>query len=194
MSEDLLVSNSSEKQPSISYKQLLNIILDEIIENVRKIHPPAINQADRRSFVRNVFSCIEGSTYAFKAWALDINPDSLTHQEVDVIKEKVSFLNHNGEAETQTLKIQTLPNIDFSFKILSKVMNIENPLDKSNHGWEQLRKAIKIRHRLTHPKSAEDLTISNEEMILLSHAVLFYTRATAELTRRIGRRAGIDSD
>jgi hypothetical protein len=72
-------------------------------------------------------------------------------------------------------------------------------LDVSDAGWQYLKRATKVRDRLTHPKALSDLTVSDEEIRVCSAAPLWmtkqlsdYLRASRERTAR--RMAVIERD
>lgn len=73
-------------------------------------------------------------------------------------------------------KITLEKNIVFAFRVFAQANDVNYRLDKSTIGWQEFKKAIKIRDRLMHPKRITDLTISPEELEQVMRTQMwFYT-------------------
>jgi hypothetical protein len=72
-------------------------------------------------------------------------------------------LTDKGDVETRPAKISFEANLRFAFKLLAKACSVDSELDVSGSGWQSLKKATKIRDRITHPKILSDLNISEAE-------------------------------
>jgi hypothetical protein len=177
-----------------SYMDLIDAILDDFTFNLDSITSKTdISQSLARSSVRNLIACIEGSVYAMKCWALDMNFDNLSPQEKDIIGEKVYYLDDNGEIKSQKARIRIPPNMIFAFRILSQAEGVDNPLITSDHRWDSLKTAIKIRNRLVHPKSAEDLTLTSKDLVLVVDAIQFFTGNLVNIMTSIAKKQGISN-
>jgi hypothetical protein len=142
--------------------------------NLEEMHSTFNMQTEKRAYVRAVFAFIEGIAYMMKIQALKKCPECFNNAEIAILSEEVYALNNKNEAVSKTLKLNTTQNIIFSFKSLAKSENIEDKFDTSNNGWRLLNEALKIRHRLTHPKSVEALNVTIEEMRVMGEALGFY--------------------
>lgn len=118
---------------------------------------------EKRAFVKAVFSYIEALTFALKDFALHNCGDSLTPAEQLLAREQSFEVGDDGELEERVAKIRTLSNIRFAFRLAAKVDKVSFRLDVSKSGWQELRRALKVRDRLMHPKRREDLSVSEDE-------------------------------
>jgi hypothetical protein len=53
-------------------------------------------------------------------------------------------------------------------------MEIEMPLNTQSKEWIDFLEAIKIRHRLMHPKKPDDLSINQEELLAVNRAFIWF--------------------
>jgi hypothetical protein len=56
-------------------------------------------------------------------------------------------------------------NIRFAFKLFKKNYGDSSNLDVGGEGWQFFLRSIKVRDRLTHPKQASDLSVSDVELV-----------------------------
>jgi len=91
-------------------------------------------------------------------------------------------LTDSGDVEIRRAKISLETNLRFGFKLMAKSDSIVSELDLSGSEWQSFRRAIRVRDRITHPKSFADLIISNEDFndvtagfgwVLIAHVRLF---------------------
>ena len=130
----------------------------------------------KRSYVRTVFAFIEGNTYRLKQICLLIHSHKiygLTEKQIH----KVLEVKKDGKK----VIVPTTENIELSFELYSEMFNVENPLDTRGQDWLNLKLALEVRHRLTHPKSVEDLMLSSEDMAIVGLACNYYREATCKL-------------
>lgn len=145
--------------------------------------PIAVEQFTRRTAIRMIYSMIEAMSYLMKQIALsaDDPPYSLfSAPERAILAEETYELDPNGIASIKPARLSTLANVRFSFQVLSRVVSLPYTLDVSQHGWQQVREGIKIRDRLTHPKQASDLTVSEDEILLVVTAYKWFIQCMAE--------------
>ena len=77
----------------------------------------------------------------------------------------------NGEkSQRGRSHIKLLANLIYSFDAYGRAFGIDGALDISDNRWDSLKRALKIRHRITHPKNLTDLVISNQEWQLIENA------------------------
>jgi hypothetical protein len=123
-----------------------------------------------RTYVRCFIATVEGMTHQMRQILLyehNKNTFHLAPEEVMLLSEERYNLDENGS--TVTKKQQFLPflaGIKLTFNIWSRwcghATTWETMRGRDN-GWNDFQQAIKIRDRLTHPKSVMDLGISAEE-------------------------------
>lgn len=102
-----------------------------------------------------------------------------------MLSELTYTIGENGRIIEKPAKIAARTNMIFAFSAISRAEKIENPLDTSVSGWDELSKATKIRDRLTHPKSAEMLEVTDAELQSVVTAYNFYLTSMMEVHKRI---------
>jgi hypothetical protein len=155
------------------HTQLLAALLADYYISIR-VEPKDCTQRIRRSMIKDVFSSIEGSSFAMKSWAISVNPTCFSESEKSILEEYTYHLSDTGIAKERKAKLGTLPNVIFSFKALAKAEGVDFTLDTKCQEWKDLHSSLEVRHRLTHPKSLESLIVSPEEMMNLMSGSGFY--------------------
>lgn len=127
----------------------------------------------KRSYVRAAFSFIEGHNHRMKKICL------LAHKNNKVAFEQseVDFLNESGKYT----KISVEENIKKTFKLFSKAFGITYSLNTGSESWSNFKSSLKVRHRLMHPKSPFEFTVTDLEMLNIEKAILFYRESTIEI-------------
>jgi hypothetical protein len=142
----------------------------------------------RRALVRALFAELEGATHCMKQVAFisrfrsDANfsiPDKI------VLLEQAYELDEKGEAKAQSVKIKLTHNIRFAFKAFARAGCASYDLKVDGVGWQSLKKGIKIRDRLTHPKKVEDLNVSDQELEIILEALSWFTKSLEEVVGRV---------
>jgi hypothetical protein len=126
-----------------------------------------LSQPERRMHVRSISATIEAFIYVWKQTALRAHPDpkcpAISEAERAFAQEQEYRLADSGDIEIRRTKISLEANLRFAFKLLAKACSVPFELDLSGSEWPSFRRAIKIRDRITHPKSVSDLNISDED-------------------------------
>lgn len=121
-----------------------------------------------RQLIRAIFAYIEAVTFSVKAWSawrcmgagIDITPEE-RYFATDTEYE----LNDRGEVVESTAKISLARNIRFALSLNRRAHGVMEPFDASVEWWSCLRKAMRVRDRLTHPKLPGDLDVSGDEIV-----------------------------
>jgi hypothetical protein len=134
-----------------------------------------LSQAQKRLFTKAVFSTIDGVVYALKQEAIRMADHwkvELAEGEMLLARERVYELDEKGGVMERKARLRFIPNLRFAFEVYCKAHRTAFRPDYSVHTWEALRKAEKVRNRLTHPKSPEDMMVSDQELdqVLAGHA------------------------
>lgn len=121
-----------------------------------------------RQLIRAIFAYIDAVTFSVKAWSagrcMEMGID-ITPQERYFATDTEYELNDRGEVIETTTKISLARNIRFALAINRKAHRIAQPFDASVEWWSCLKKAIRIRDRLTHPKLPGDLDVSGDDIV-----------------------------
>jgi len=164
--------------PVDNYQALFHALMLDV-EAAREALAASDAQFNRRSYVRTVFSLIEGETYLRKQYALmlhELGAIKLTDAEVAILREEQYRLNSKGEPDSQPLFLRLPENLRFSFRVDAKVHGREYKLETSGRGWESFLKALAVRHRITHPKQFEDFEITDEEVARVNDTLEWYLK------------------
>ena len=125
-----------------------------------------VPDAARRALIRTAFAAIEGILWQLKTGLADratITPRMFTAGEESLLFEETYEVDDDGEIRILQRFIPLLRNIRVTVRILQRVRPGYTP-DFSNHGWAAFRKSLAVRNRLTHPKSYNDLQVSDDEL------------------------------
>lgn len=140
----------------------------------------------KRTYTHSFFALVEGVTAQLKQVALEANEKAHIFEayEIELLTEQSGFLASNGVAKQVRAKLQLMPNIIFSLNYAAKALSLNFEVNK-NSGYESMLKAIKIRDRITHPKSKASLIINNHDMNVLGNANAWFRDETVRLLNQI---------
>jgi len=132
-----------------------------------------------RAYVRAVFALVEGVCFGFRQLAarLPETEHCLTQGESAVLNDESYGLKDNGEVFTTTRFLKVQSGTRFTFAICSRVYKIHAEINYGDNGWDSFTKAIKIRDRLMHPKTVESLTVTKDEIGIVSDALHWFLDA-----------------
>lgn len=124
------------------------------------------SQLWKRAAVRCLFAHVEAVAFRLKRLAclghrmLGVD---LTSEELAAI-EGIGFLvDDTGEVKRRPQWIPALPNLRFAFKVFSKVYKLDWSPDFGGEGWQNFQQALKVRDRITHPRTQADITITVDD-------------------------------
>lgn len=168
--------------------QLFYLLKQDVIELHEFGKKNETDQAWRRSLYRAVFSWIEGVVYQIKQVAIytqgGFYQAGFSPEDLIFLKEESYFLKENGKVKTRYNNFSEIDkNLRFAFLKIVEGFNISTKLEVEGNGWEQFKKAVKIRNQLTHPKSLEDLTVTDEQMIILIDTASWFDTQISKLIK-----------
>jgi hypothetical protein len=146
----------------------------------------------RRSYVRTVFVAIEGSTHGMKRVVLHVWNQRQSKLDVDDL-ECLTETKFDEQGSSRKRFLCFRDNVKFVFKAFAKIHGFACAADFNCKGWSALLDAAEIRDRLMHPKSSQDLNVSDEDMAKIREAADWYfptrDQLVAQATREIkGKR------
>jgi len=149
---------------------LLNSANEDLIKLQSFLDTERINdQFYRRLFLRNVYSVIETYLHVtkeiikFKITVEGIDKNDLSWQEIVILNEKKVILDNKGNAKTVDEFHNFEQSLKFTFNAYAKVFNANKP-DYSDNKYRIFINLSKRRNDITHPKSIENLRITDQEM------------------------------
>lgn len=127
---------------------------------------------ERRSLVRAIFACIEGSSFYLRKHIAMHNDQLLTPEVLLALREKQIDISNAGCVATKNIKANSLYLLRLTVDTFNKLyLPIPEyaliPIRCEGHDFEGLIPSAKVRDRVMHPKKIEDLKISDKEMLSL---------------------------
>jgi hypothetical protein len=121
----------------------------------------------RRALVRAHFALVEGLSFSLRQVTVATLQDTpfLSPAELILLKEEGLTIDNKGQAQTIAERFLPFPNsLLFSIHCYVKNHGAKFTVDTNDPGWEAMRKAVKVRNKVTHPKSAAALELSPEDL------------------------------
>lgn len=165
-------------------------LLDDGAQSEFFLESDTNNQFARRNYIRNTFSCMEGSIWLLKEVCLKATDSNGRKAKISVgefliLSETNYELKSNGEIKKNQKKLKFTDNIKFTFLMINKLFKMEIDLNVGSKSWEELLEAINIRNRIIHPKGVESLTISDEEIKICQNAVSWYNSKIHQFIQKL---------
>lgn len=120
----------------------------------------------RRNHIRALFAMIEGTIYMLKRTVLiaaSSGPGPLSIAELALLHEKAFHLTDKGAPREQDQFPRIIDNLRFTKNCLEKAFGYSLDLNDTPDNWNDFKKAIAVRNRITHPKGLQDFDVSKEE-------------------------------
>lgn len=146
--------------------KMLDMLSAEVITCQSLVDDNPGSEELRRISVRTLFSNIEAICNRLKLSVLpfaEANVKKLEKEEIAMINEESYFLDEYGEAKKRKAYPNFASNLQFAFKVYTRVTGSDFKLDVESIQWKKFKKAIKIRNRITHPKNLSDMKISKDD-------------------------------
>jgi hypothetical protein len=136
------------------------------------------SQFARRSYVRTLFVYVEGAIWLLKQVCLKgKSPGGVRRikpAEYAILSDESYDLKNNGETVVQTKFLRLPENVRFCIKVFNRLFESEIDLGVGTTKWEGFLIALKIRHRITHPRNVSEFDISDNEIELCKGVLLWF--------------------
>lgn len=149
------------------------------------------SQPLRRMFVRAYWSMIEGEVFCTKQFALracELGDKSLSAEEHVFLSESRVIVDEEGAASLKHAHIDTLSNLKQTLKIAASKFDLDWVPNFSTQGWAKLALSLELRHRITHPKVAAELVVSESELDIHKDAFAWFLEAFNEFQASLLRK------
>jgi len=125
-----------------------------------------------RALFRAHFALIEGLFHQLREIALSRNETRLVLSSVEIglLKEESYRLNDKGLPRASNSFEPFCPKLLFTMRCVAKTFGKEFNPDCSLNGWSQMKIAVGVRNRVTHPKSSADLSLTEDDLSALREA------------------------
>jgi len=94
-----------------------------------------------------------------------------------------------GEQEKQTLeaRLSALQRAFHAIDLFTNIAGAESPLVRDSAEWQALTAMIRIRNRVMHPRRAEDVRVSDDDLRAVYRAARIFRHLLIETLERSGR-------
>lgn len=165
--------------------------LGEDIDALEREMAAADSSGKRRQYVRAVFALVEATLTVLKAsclghWRAD--RIVLDGPEVVMLLEQSYDLTTEGEVRARRAHLPLKANLRFAFQVTARAFSVSYSFPAGDVGFEEFQRAIRVRDRLTHPKTLGDLEVSSSELTEVRSAFRWYMSTSADLIRGLAGR------
>jgi hypothetical protein len=179
--ETCKIINSQFDEISFIYRKLF----DDATQSIRSCKDMPLLHPNRRCAIYLCFAFLEAMTYRLELVSLLINglkdPKYLNNKKIKILyKNGVCLLPEHRKFENADRRT-FIERLKGSLKEISAFTNIPLDLSTKNNELDQLKKAKRIRDRITHPRTAIDLEVTNQDLICIMGAVSWYNNTFSEL-------------
>jgi hypothetical protein len=133
---------------------------------------PSPDQYNRRTIFRASFAAVEGITAYLKAQAL-LRSEDYTPEELALLHEESYALTHTGQISISDRRLPSAFNFIFAASMAIRPLVPEFVIGQGDPGMLALRRAIEVRHRITHPRHLDDVHVTDEDLRILIRALKF---------------------
>jgi len=180
----------------VELQKTLNKDSDEALELFRFATPEFCT----RTIVRTLSAEFEAMIFFLaellvKLNCIDSKVFNLSPEELNVLKSESLMIKRNGDISVTQKFYPFQERMLFVLKMAAKILNPDAMPNTNDSNWANVKSFIKIRNRLTHPKSLSDLHITDNEVddlngaqdwVRASVSAIFTAGATGEaLTKYI---------
>lgn len=136
-----------------------------------------------RMFIRAEFALLEGLLYQMRRVTLAslAETDLLRPEEVTLLSEVRFSLDEKGRIKEKEQFENFLPSMLFTLRMYAKNHGAKFEATTGEAGWDAMQKAVRIRHRVTHPKSVACLDLSEQDMAVVFLASHWWERTVLNL-------------
>jgi len=170
----------------------LKQILDPLLELTRDVAAcekqlVAGEQHSRRSYIRSLFAMIEGTIYCVKEleFAELYSREKKDIRTLVALKETVFEITSKGDVSEKVKFVQTSSNLRFMAKCFQYIFGKQLELNVGSSKWDSFIKAIKVRNRITHPKTSTDLQISDDDLHLVTDVNEWFNEIIKEIIEHV---------
>ncbi len=151
-------------------------------------------QFARRAYIRSTFAAFEGIIWLMKQTCIMAGDPQRRRQvsvsEYAILTDQTYDLNNKGDVNVKAKFLKLPDNFRFTVKMLNRLFRAEIDLEVGKKKWEDFKTALGIRHRITHPKNAASMSISDEEIAVCKGVVSWFNNFTHNFFQALLRASG----
>jgi hypothetical protein len=148
---------------------LLRPLFDDLVQ-CEELLSRSDTQFARRAFVRAAFAFNEGFLYWLKGrvlqWLLGKGwqTGTLEISKIGLLGDDLFRPNGQGRIEAEPNRLPFLNYCAFVLRTAAECEDVDPVRLFSDNGWREMQRSLAVRHRITHPKSPEELSLTGEEL------------------------------
>ncbi len=168
------MTSTPEAEPSAHLMDgFAGILLTDVAAVMRRYDTDQSQQV-RREIIRTLFAAIEGFAWLYREHIVEAanTMESLEPKEKIALSELSYQVTEQGTINSQQRYISMLA----AFRLITRIAARISPelnIRFDTGEWNQLRKAIDVRNRISHPKKRADLEIDDQDLALAQRAFLW---------------------
>ncbi len=165
---------TDDKEVQRAFREdFLGILMHDVLNAIQR-RDLDDTQATRRDLIRTMFAAIEGASWEYREHVRSVadDLDAMPPLMDMALSGKTYRVKENGEIDEQIRYISMPAMIRLTTRLAENVC-LGFEFDFKNNGWANFKRSITIRNRITHPKSVDDLRITDDE-IAVSQSAFFW--------------------
>lgn len=187
--EDLAESNKRHKQmvaqlQKSNHTELIEVLNHDVQQLILEYNESP-SQIKRRGLIRAIFAYIEGNIFKIKEEIVieesHKQDPTLEIEEIILLKEKTPYINDRGKVKSTAKYNELSANIKFTLNCYAKSAQINHSLDLNGLEWKCIIESIAVRNRITHPKNASELEISEDELVKAFISYMYFKKVIIDL-------------
>ncbi len=143
----------------------------------------------RRAYIRSLFSSTEGIIWLMKQTCLKANPvvgmRKIAIADYAILADESYDLKNNGETSVQTKFLKLPDNLRFTVKTVNRLFGAQLDLGVGTTKWENFKKAIEVRNRITHPRNTSEVDISDDEIEMCKEVSSWFNELVHEFMQSL---------
>lgn len=150
--------------PEFRHDSFTHVLVGDVVAANARLEADD-TQVHRRELIRTTFAAIEGLHWQLKRDVLrhaEVVTNLSAHEYAALVEETYS-VDEKGIVTSQP-RFLPLPTAIRLVVTIVQRYRPEYQLDYQHVGWSNLRAAVEVRNRLVHPKTLEELLVSNREV------------------------------
>ena len=111
-------------------------------------------------------------------------PSELNFGELALLREKTYQLGDSGKVKERDQYLEKLPRtFRFTLDSFSKVFGSVFVVDASSSGYDCFQELVVVRNRLMHPKGETDLSVTDDEILKIGKAWVWYPKQIQDVLK-----------
>jgi len=148
--------------------------------------PNKQEEANRRFFIRAIFSLIEAVVEQHKRLLLDLHEHNAIKLDSGVrnaLSERIYIVRENGNVSPKEKYLNLKLKLRVVYKVAGDTFDNDLNIRFDDEGWNLFISALKIRHRITHPKNHNDCVIEGNDLDVVDKGHTWFRIINNEFVR-----------